>query len=91
MLLPNTNSYGARVIAETIRAAVAGLQLATAAAPKVTVSIGLETLNPAAYPCGAEELLKRADQALYCAKHQGRNLVRQFAEDAGSLSHPAIA
>jgi diguanylate cyclase (GGDEF)-like protein len=80
VLLPQTDISGARLLAEKIRCKVAALNFISEdrSAHAVTVSIGLETLSPASYSCSPEELLKRADQALYRAKHQGRNAVRWY-------------
>jgi diguanylate cyclase (GGDEF)-like protein len=43
--------------------------------PVVTVSVGIAMTTPADEYIDAKEFLKRADQALYLAKHQGRNRV----------------
>lgn len=42
----------------------------------LTVSIGVSEINPSWTESLAEQLLDAADQALYRAKHEGRNLVR---------------
>jgi len=76
-VLPDTTLAQARVLAERIRAHVAGLGLEQAPAAhhrQVTLSIGVaafdrERLN------GPETLLAAADQALYAAKRGGRNRV----------------
>jgi diguanylate cyclase (GGDEF)-like protein len=80
VLLPKTEFVGARLIAERIRSAIAGLELIAddGSVHAVTVSIGMDTLRPGASSLGPEEFLKRADLALYDAKHQGRNRVRSF-------------
>jgi len=39
-----------------------------------TVSIGVAERNP--HEASIEKLLERADQALYAAKHAGRNCIR---------------
>lgn len=86
VLLPRTDIHGSRLIAEKIRCAVAALHLAAAdeTVSRVTVSIGLETLSPTLYLHSPKDLLRRADQALYSAKRQGRNLVRVF--DPGDVT-----
>jgi diguanylate cyclase (GGDEF)-like protein len=69
---------------------------------KITVSIGVAVFNPDVPDSSLSELLKRADAALYQAKHRGRNRVimapalrRSFEEEASSviaqrISHTAI-
>ena len=76
-LLPNTDTAGARLIAERIRAAVAATRIpheASSVDRHVTVSIGVA----ATIPTGAtqrEALIERADLALYRAKELGRDRV----------------
>jgi diguanylate cyclase (GGDEF)-like protein len=47
--------------------------------PRITISIGVASFPQAGTTI--EEVLKAADQALYCAKEQGRNTVRISPED----------
>jgi diguanylate cyclase (GGDEF)-like protein len=73
--LPGGDVDGAVTTAERIRAAVAGLR-APVADPSwqgITVSIGVATLPVHAQD--AEELVTRADRALYLAKARGKNTV----------------
>lgn len=76
-ILPGTNAEGARVVAEAIRLAIESDQAHEFnASEPVTVSIGAASLTPA--PGGAEDamrLIREADEALYRAKHAGRNRV----------------
>ena len=67
VLLPDTDAGAAQHVAEKLRAEVAG---ARAAVP-VTVSIGVATWDGEA----PEDLLQRADEALYEAKEAGRDRV----------------
>ena len=76
VVTPETNLAGAIVVAERIRAAVAGEPFVLhdgAGVLPVTISIGV------AVTAGADDkpetLLKRADDALYDAKNAGRNRV----------------
>ena len=74
---PETDQEGACKVAERLRDVVAGLRLthgAPGVGPLVTLSIGIATQIPGDDVC-AEWLLRQADQALYAAKHSGRNRV----------------
>lgn len=72
-ILPETDANGARMFAERLREQVAASSIATAGGTPIsmTVSIGVaeaETGDP-------DELIRRADAALYEAKESGRNRV----------------
>ncbi len=77
VVLPDTDLEGARLVAERIRkSAEKRLIKAYDSALRVTLSIGL-----AIYPSDGkllEELMDKADWALYRAKSQGRNCVIAF-------------
>jgi len=75
IVLPHTDAEGARCVAEKIRTAVAQTPMPTAAGDiTVTVSIGLAQME--GLPGEVDQLMARADQALYEAKRGGRNQVR---------------
>jgi diguanylate cyclase (GGDEF)-like protein len=77
MILPLTNSTDAERIAESVRKAVAGLNLshpASPVAPYLTISVGVATATRE-WCCSREALLIVADKALYAAKNGGRNRV----------------
>ena len=77
LILPNTGTEGARLVAETVRQAFADLNLAHPASPIascLTVSAGVATATRSQRSC-PEELIAAADQALYAAKRRGRNRV----------------
>jgi diguanylate cyclase (GGDEF)-like protein len=76
-IMPDTEDNGARKVAERLRKVLAELQLhhgAPSAGPLVTLSIGIATEIPTEDVC-PDWLLTQADQALYAAKHSGRNCV----------------
>jgi diguanylate cyclase (GGDEF)-like protein len=74
MLLPETDLYQARIVADRICKAVAATTLrAHEVHFKVTASIGFAAATVSM--SGFEALLNAADQALYQAKDQGRNRI----------------
>ncbi len=74
MLLPETDLYQARIVAERIRRNVeARTLMAHAVHFKVTASIGFAAATVSM--SGFEALLGAADEALYQAKEQGRNRI----------------
>ena len=79
VVLPGTGLQTAERVADRIRKTVAAKSFL--AAPgchlPVTASVGVSSLSQA--EDGAEDLLKRADQALYRAKREGRNRVASAA------------
>jgi diguanylate cyclase (GGDEF)-like protein len=76
VVLPNTDSEGARLVAEEIRAAVERCRLPHAGSPHgfITVSIGCasQTMSP---DTTDNPLLQAADDALYRAKAADRNRI----------------
>ena len=76
IVLPDASPHGAQMVAGRLRSAVAALADLPCA---VTVSIGVASVHQDE---PATELVRRADQALYVAKREGRNRV-VLAEDTG--------
>ncbi|AZF46299.1 sensor domain-containing diguanylate cyclase [Pseudomonas sp. R2-7-07] len=72
VVLPDTDAKGAWVIAEHIRNGVEHLPRPAWDEQPITVSIGMSTWEKRS-GLSLEDLLLRADQALYEAKHSGRN------------------
>lgn len=83
ILLPETDERAAIKCAETIRLAVAACSINAPSGPiRMTISIGVSTARPRARAT-AESLLRRADDAMYCAKREGRNRVMEADAVAG--------
>lgn len=77
MILRNTTTAGAYLLADRIRRKVEKLECQGERKPVVmTISAGIASLTDDE---SAEQLFERADRALYAAKHAGRNRV-QVAE-----------
>ncbi len=80
ILLPNTDAEGAQKVARAVQSEVTSARIVHRGSlikPFVSVSIGISTLRPAqlAHTTTHEELIKRADEALYNAKLQGRDRI----------------
>jgi two-component system cell cycle response regulator len=76
IVMPETDLHVAGMVAERLRRSIAGEPFAVSKGAKrieVTISIGLSTLDRKGEPVA--DVLKRADLALYRAKHDGRNRV----------------
>ena len=85
VLLPSTGEEEALAGAERLRALVATRLVASDAGEiAYTVSAGVAVLAPSAggerdAAAGIDDLIKRADQALYLAKGRGRNCVASWS------------
>jgi diguanylate cyclase (GGDEF)-like protein/PAS domain S-box-containing protein len=77
MLLPNTSATLAIYVAERVRMAVADYEWPSHG---ITVSVGCATIGGDVLT--AQELITRADKALYQSKRDGRDRVTQFREAA---------
>ncbi|MCE0759337.1 diguanylate cyclase [Marinobacter sp. G11] len=84
VLLPATDGEGARQVAERMRQAVAGKPVPSGQGGtpvELTISVGVATMRPA-IGAGSQELVRRADEALYAAKTNGRNRVEVWRDEA---------
>lgn len=85
LLLPETTLQQAHVVAERLREDVARTPLVAAqGVVPTTISIGVAATGP--HTSGIADLMKAADQALYDAKHSGRNRVVCNAETLAASS-----
>ena len=74
ILLPNTSLREANPVADRLRKKVQETTVNSSQNPvKVTISLGLAQSRPSDIP---DDLVKRADKALYLAKDLGKNCVR---------------
>jgi len=75
VILSNTDLYGAMLLAERIRRSISAIEILIGPNEytRVTISAGIATLEQGD---DADSLVDRADQAMYCAKTDGRNRVR---------------
>jgi diguanylate cyclase (GGDEF)-like protein len=82
ILLPDTSGPGALTIAERLRHAVADLEIRFDTGPiRMTICAGVAQFDPAS---NWEEMMRRADCAMYEAKRCGRNRVSAHSESTMS-------
>jgi two-component system chemotaxis family response regulator WspR len=76
VVLPNTQASGALAVAKVLRARIEALRIQHVESPTglITISLGVASSEPGER-LSADDLLKAADNALYCAKRAGRNRV----------------
>ncbi|MDZ3832582.1 MAG: diguanylate cyclase [Sphingopyxis sp.] len=75
-IFQGNSARSAELVAERVRRAIESHDDTTGGLPKVTVSIGLAVYSGEK---NVEDLLHRADKALYAAKREGRNRLRMAA------------
>jgi len=79
ILLPETDSSGAKMLAEKLRVEIEALHIPnpdSSVSPNITISLGVATTVPEADSTpNSDMLIRMADNAMYEAKHAGRNQV----------------
>ncbi len=89
-ILPDASLTDGQVVAERLRSALAGKRLRNRRTGddfgRVTLSLGVADYSPGDT---AEDIVRRADQALYRAKREGRN--RVASEGAAEASPETCA
>ncbi|MGH7226447.1 MAG: GGDEF domain-containing protein, partial [Gemmataceae bacterium] len=90
VVLPDTPLDGALTVAESIRSTIAGSQLKRKDTGEtygtITVSIGIARLRSTDT---LDSLIRRADEALYKSKNNGRNRVTSDVYNAFTTASPA--
>ncbi len=84
LILPDTDERGAWLVADEIHRKVAELNIphpASHSERRVTMSIGIACIRKPGTDESASKLLKRADQALYNAKENGRNRTEMYSPE----------
>ncbi len=72
ILLPNTDSTQVAILAERLRLTIKNQKFVCSEADlKVTVTLGLTTINQ--HALSLDDLVEKADQALYIGKENGRD------------------
>jgi len=95
VILPRTEMVNAYSVGERLRGAISELRITTDGEPpqalRVTASFGIASY-PESKATGGEDLVRRADQALYRAKKTGKNRVELYwSDDSGALRLPVAA
>ena len=87
IVLPVTGAKQAWLVAERIRSGVEALRIETDTTPVfVTLSIGIAEILHAPQDESVENVIRRADEAMYAAKQAGRNRTVIFdSDDTGAI------
>jgi diguanylate cyclase (GGDEF)-like protein len=88
VLLPQTHVEAAQATAERIRREIAALS-STLPGIQATASVGISTY-PSDFEGSLDDLVRRADQALYRAKREGRDRVAVFSLQSGEAGDGVV-
>ncbi|MBM4362357.1 MAG: diguanylate cyclase [Deltaproteobacteria bacterium] len=75
LVISGAGPESARLVGERHRRTINSLDFSGVGPPRVTISVGVAVYEPESPDASPEELVKRADVALYRAKNEGRNRV----------------
>ena len=94
VILPRSDMVSAYNVGERIRAAIADSRVTTDTEPSVALAV-TASFGIASYPeskaADGEDLVRRADRALYRAKKTGKNRVELYwSDDSGPARIPTI-
>lgn len=94
-ILPGLSEEQAMAVAERLRKIVAQPGEENGAEPAVCITVSIGIASQREGPFNLDELLSRADQALYLAKHNGRNRVELHGGEeadrrSGDAAPPAM-
>ena len=94
LILPRTEMVSAYNVGERIRSAIAEIRVTTDSEPpkvlSVTASFGIASY-PESKAADGEDLVRRADRALYRAKKTGKNRVELFwSDESGPVRMPML-
>ncbi len=95
LILPRTEMVAAYNVGERIRAAIADIRITTDSEPPkvlaVTASFGIASY-PESKAKDGEDLVRKADRALYRAKKTGKNRVELFwSDESGPVRMPMLS
>jgi diguanylate cyclase (GGDEF)-like protein len=95
LILPRTEMVSAYNVGERIRSAIADIRVTTDSEPpkvlSVTASFGIASY-PESKAADGEDLVRRADRALYRAKKTGKNRVELFwSDESGPVRMPMLS
>jgi two-component system chemotaxis response regulator CheY len=91
VMLPGASLEGALQAAERIRRNLAEKPFVLESNQEVLLRVSMGAASVPQEPCSAEELVRRADEALYRAKHGGRDRVCAYGYPESSPQPPLTA
>jgi diguanylate cyclase (GGDEF)-like protein len=87
LLLPETEAEGADIVAQRAVTEIATLRVAHRESPQEVVTISAGATTVLVSDGSWERVVARADQALYAAKHRGRNQAVVLLPPSDEASH----